>query len=120
MKETYQQLVSRVNASSFFVKEHQTSSVPKRSRKVDRIMEAVTALTDEQLRLLVLLMEGKAVEAQVRGDRYILERVEGGWRFHSPAGAVHTVLIDPLRCSCPQNSKAGVACKHMQAVEKLT
>lgn len=119
--ETLQQLVSRLNSSAFFLKDHEPKLPKRRKRRGDKITDAASKLGEEQLGLLLRLLRGEAVRIQVNDEPYAAWRVEGGWVLQGLAqhSVRRTVYVDPPSCSCPQNKMHGRYCKHMKAVEAM-
>lgn len=115
--ETYAQLVSRLNAGAFFLKDH-TPKLPK-NRKRDKITEAASKLGEAQLALLLKLLKGEAIRILIGGEPYAAWKTPDGWAVQSMTPDGETRYVVGGRCSCPQNNKLDKHCKHLKAVEAL-
>lgn len=118
--ETYEQLVSRVNAYSFLYDEPTTKHPQRRkSKRLQKVKDAVASLPLHKLEILKELLTGKRVLVGM----YAVKRTENGWRICNTSadseGKDHTVYLDLSACSCKDSTFRNRKCKHICALEPL-
>jgi hypothetical protein len=114
MRESYEQLVARVNASAFI--EH--SELEPR-RKQHRLVLRARKLSPLHLEALKGLLAGDWALVRVGGRSYALTRDGEEWRVLGLyEGAVERRVLHGA-CSCEDSRFRGRKCKHAQAVERF-
>lgn len=125
-KETFEQLVARANANSFFLPEVVDSKPKKRiaggKKKLHRVAKKALDLTAKQLELLVEIARGRQFALAIGGVQYSVRKLKpGAWQITSLCKDSHeySVTLDPPACTCPDCAFRDRECKHILALKEL-
>lgn len=93
-----------------------------KSKQAKAVLKQMAELTPQQLTVVAELVAGNAVLLNIGGRPYSAKKAgEQYWKVQAAEAdsTCHTVDVGAWTCSCPDCSKRGRDCKHVEALRRL-
>lgn len=111
-KETYAQLVARINAGSTIG----AVTVEKRKRR-HRVLEAIDKLSEQERAMLLDILQNRCAVVYVNGASYTVRKEGEWWHVRCLADGPKEYVLGSEGCTCEDSRFRNRECKHQRAVQ---